>query len=316
MFTVLGSITLKAAFVLLLLPFTMVDSSNKNYISPIFVIPLVVGVFLLCSYGFWQRYRTQKEQLEIRALKRPEIIGCIVLSFAQYMSWSFWNLCMIDGLVVHQNTTHRKTVFVTHVYSISTRVGAVLFGIAVFFTRRFKPICLYLGLPLMILGPELLINVHSTGETSGVGYVTGCCFLYGLASGSIEIASQLAVTVYVERESIPIILFLVDICTNLSGNIRLSVSKKTYKSMFTTALRDALPAGNKTMPESIYRSGIAVQTRFPVGSEIRTAINMAWEVYLQRNYIIATAILVAGFPALIIWKNVYLNQKQNKGMMI
>lgn len=315
MFPVVGNIILKAAFVLFLLPLTMDTYGEIMYDSPMFIVPLAVGGFLLGLYGLWQRYGARDELLNTGALK-PAIIGCFALAFIQQISFYCWDMYNFEASIAYYKLSLKPSSYVMQIYNLGSRVGGMLFGFAVFFTRRFKPICLYIGLPLMILGLGLMINVRGTGGSSDVGYRVGYQILVGLAAGTVVVGSQLAVTVFVERDSIPIMLFLLQMCNGLGGGIGLIVSRAIYKSTFPSALGDALPAGNKTISESLYQGGYTVQNSFPAGSEIRGAIDMAWEVYLQRAYIIATAVLAAGIPAVAVWKNVYLNQKQNKGVMI
>jgi hypothetical protein len=52
---------------------------------------------------------------------------------------------------------------------------------------------------------------------------------------------------------------------------------------------------------------------YPIGSEIRNAINNAWGDSQKYSCIATTAVVALGFPCIAIWKNVNVDKKQVPG---
>lgn len=218
------------------------------------------------------------------------------------------------GIVVNDLTTS-TALDVANVAPAVAILSNTLLGVFVYFTRRFKALCLYF-LPLMILWFGLMINFGQKGRNSSIADMIVCEVFVGLAFGALETAQTLALTVSSKRQDIPIVLFLLSACSIVANVVGSKVSDAIKRSMFLPILRDALPENSKSIAESLYDGGDKVQTTYPVGSEIRTAVEYALGICIQRVYIYAIAISTVGFAAITIWRNHYLNQKQNKGVMI
>ena len=112
----------------------------------------------------------------------------------------------------------------------------------------------------------------------------------GMDFGALEPRRLLALTISSKRQDIPIVLFLLSACSIVANVVG---SKVSY-----AILRDALSENSKSIAESFNDGGDKVQTTYLVGSEIRTAIEYALGICIQRVCICAIAIFAIGFAAL------------------
>ena len=95
-----------------------------------------------------------------------------------------------------------------------------------------------------------------------------------------------------------------------------AVGAAIYTNLFTKALIEKLPASEQANWSTIYLGGYLTQITYPVGSEVRNAINYAWGYSQKYECIAATAVLVLAIPAIAVWKNYNVDRKQNKGVVI
>ncbi|CUM49430.1 uncharacterized protein AC631_05449 [Debaryomyces fabryi] len=68
----------------------------------------------------------------------------------------------------------------------------------------------------------------------------------------------------------------------------------------------------KASATEIYMQGYILQQTFPMGSDVRDAINNAWG-YSQRNGCIATTVIFAlAIPSIAVWRNYNADKKKTK----
>ncbi|RAH84956.1 MFS general substrate transporter [Aspergillus japonicus CBS 114.51] len=313
-FDAIGALILMAAFILLLLPFSLTVYGRAQYRSATFIAMLVIGVVLLLLFTAWERRYARHPFIRYSLLRQPTVLGACLLSAFLNLGYAAWDLYFLNFAMVVHDLSAAEGGYMNQIYNIGSCFWAPLFGLYIRQTKRFKHACLYFGLPLMILGSGLM--VYFRGEHHHIGYVVMCQIFIAVAGGTLVIGQDMAVMAVADHDGVPMMLSILGLFASLGGAAGNTVGSAVYTNVFPDRLREALPLAVKRDWADIYLGGYLAQMEYPVGSEVRTAINFAWGESQKYSCIATTAVLVLGFPCILIWKNVSVDQRQNKGVML
>lgn len=313
-FDIVGCVILMAAFVLFLLPFSMATYGLAEYHNAEFIAMVVVGVLLFPCFYIWERYYARTHFLRYELLKNPTVAGACVLAATLYMSFYCWDLYYQYFVMVVYNLSISMGGYMAEIYNVGSTFWGVIFGLWVRQTRHFKYTALCFGLPLMFLGAGLMIHFRSAEQS--IGYLIMCQIFIAFSGGTLVISQQMAVMAAADRDGVPMLLSILSLFSNIGGSIGYSVTGAIYANTFPQALHRYLPEDAKANYTDIYVGGYTLQQSYPVGSDVRTAIDSAWGYYEKQACIASTAFLVLAIPAIAVWKNYSVDRKQNKGQMI
>ncbi|GFN14038.1 siderochrome iron transporter 2 [Aspergillus tubingensis] len=314
-FDVIGAFLLTAAFLLLLLPFSLASYGRAEYKSAAFISMIIIGFVLFVLFGLWERFGARNHFIKWRVFKQPTVIGACGLAACLFFSYYTWELYFYNFCMVVYDLSIGMAGYVGQIYNVGSCFWSAVFGITVYVTRQFKYTCLGFGLPLVLLGAGLMIHFRSAG--GGIGYIVMCQIFIAFGGGTLVIGEDMAVMAASDREGVPMMLSLIGLFSSLGGAVGYAVAAAIYTNTFPGALRDALPEGSKDKAMGIYVGGYLTQLEYPVGSAIRDAINAAYGVYMKYACIAAVVAMAMGIPCVAIWKNFRLNKpQQNKGQVI
>lgn len=77
---VIGALLLMAAFILLLLPFSLTTYGRAQYKSASFIAMLVIGFCLFFIFITWERFFARKQSIRYDLLKQRTVLGACILS--------------------------------------------------------------------------------------------------------------------------------------------------------------------------------------------------------------------------------------------
>ncbi|GKZ20201.1 siderochrome iron transporter 2 [Aspergillus brasiliensis] len=314
-FDLIGACLLMAAWVLLLLPFSLQQYGRAQYKSAKFIAMVVVGFVLLFVFAAWEKWFTRKHFVRYELLRQRTVLGACIMSAVSYFSFYCWDLYFYDFCIVVFNLSVSMTGYMTQIYNVGSCFWGVVFGVWIRYTKHFKYTCLCFGLPLLCLGAGLMIHFRGEGGND-INYVIMSQIFIAFGGGTIVIGDDMAVMAAADREGVPMMLSLLGLFSSLGGAIGYAVAAAVYTNIFPQALESRLPADLKGNTTEIYLGGYTAQMEFPVGSATRNAVDYAWGRSQMYGSVAGTAILVLGFPAIAVWKNYRVDRKQNKGTMI
>ncbi|KAF7593552.1 hypothetical protein BBP40_011280 [Aspergillus hancockii] len=313
-FDVVGAALLMATFILLLLPFSLTTYGRAQYKSATFIAMLVIGFFLFFAFVAWERFFARKQFIRYELLKQRTVLGACLLSALLNLGYMAWDLYFLNFCMVVYNLSVSNAGYMNQIYNVGSCFWAPLFGIYIRQTRHFKYACLYFGLPLMLLGSGLMI--HFRGEHDNIGYIIMCQIFIAFAGGTLVIGQDMAVMSAADHDGVPMMLSILGLFASLGGAAGSAVSSAIYTNVFPKRLQDGLPSDAQGDWVDIYLGGYLTQMSYPMGSEVRTAINNAWGDSQKYNCIATTAVIALGFPCIAVWKNLNVDKKQNKGVML
>ncbi|PYH96888.1 siderochrome-iron transporter [Aspergillus ellipticus CBS 707.79] len=312
---VIGACLLMAAWILLLLPFSLQQYGRAQYKSAKFIAMVVIGFCLLFVFAAWEKWVARRHFVRYELLKQRTVLGACAMAAISYFSFYCWDLYYYDFCIVVFNLSVSMAGYMTQIYNVGSCFWGVIFGLWIRYTKHFKYTCLCFGLPLLILGAGLM--VHFRGQADGdINYVIMAQIFIAFGGGTIVIGDDMAVMAAADREGVPMMLSLLGLFSSLGGAIGYAVSAAVYSNVFPESLEAHLPLELKSNATAIYLGGYTAQMDYPVGSDPRNAINYAWGRSQMYGSIAGTAILVLGFPAIAVWKNYRVDRKQNKGVMM
>lgn len=310
-----GALIIMAAFILLLLPFSLQSYGRTEYKSASFIAPIAVGFCLFFVFALWEKYCARTYFIQYSLFKDRTVLGACSLSAILFFSYYCWDLYFYNFCMVVYDVPVSAAGYIGQIYNVGSCLWSAIFGIIVYITKQFKYTCLGFGLPLILLGSGLMIHFREPGQ--GIGYMVMCQIFIAFAGGTLVIGQDMAVMAAADREGVPMMLSLVGLFSSLGGAIGSAVSASIYSNVFPEALHQALPTETKSQYQSIYSGGYVEQKKWGVGTLERTAIDHAWGEYMKYGCITAVAVMSLGVPAVAVWRDYRVDkQQQNKGQVM
>ncbi|KAF7591348.1 hypothetical protein BBP40_001672 [Aspergillus hancockii] len=314
-FDVIGALILMAAWILLLLPFSLNTYGRVQYKSAAFIAEVVIGFCLLFVFAAWEKWFARSHFVRYELLKTRTVLGACAMAALAWFSFYCWDQYFLPFNMVVYNLSESMGGYMMQIYNVGSCFWGVVFGLYIRWTKHFKRACLFFGLPLMILGAGLMI--HFRGEGGGdIGYIVMCQIFIAFGGGTIVIGNDMAVMAAADREGVPMMLALLGLFNSLGGAIGYAVAAAIYNNVWLDALMPRLPSDLQSQASQIFLDGYLGQMNYPVGSAARDAINHAWGRTQMYGSIAATCLLVLGIPCIAIWKNYNVDKKQNKGTVL
>ncbi|CAG8020304.1 unnamed protein product [Penicillium salamii] len=313
-FDIIGAALLMATFILLLLPFSLATYGRAQYKSPTFIAMLVIGFCLFFVFVAWEKFFARKQFIQYDLLKRRTVLGACILSAVLNLGYAAWDLYFLNFVMVVYDLSVSDAGYMNQIYNIGSCFCAPLFGLYIRQTKHFKYACLFFALPLMILGSGLM--VHFRGSDDGIGYIVMCQIFIAFAGGMLVIGQDMAVMAEADHDGVPMMLSILGLFASLGGAAGNTVASAIYANVFPGTLVANLPAEAQADWVDIYVGGYLVQMTYPMGSEIRNAVNLAWGETQKFSCIATTAVVALGLPCIFIWRNINVDKKQVPGTVL
>ncbi|KAL2813200.1 major facilitator superfamily domain-containing protein [Aspergillus cavernicola] len=313
-FDVIGAALLMAAWILLLLPFSLASNGRAQYEDASFIAMVVIGFCLLFVFAAWEKWGARVHFISYDLLKQRTVLGACCMAALSFFAFYCWDLYFYNFCIVVYDLDVAMAGYMLQIYNVGSCFWGVVFGLYIRWSKHFKYACLFFGLPLLILGAGLMI--HFRGQHEDIGYIVMCQIFIAFGGGTIVIGQDMAVMASADREGVPMMLSLIGLFSSLGGAIGQAVGAAIYNNTFSSALQSRLPNDLKSMTDELNLGGYLAQMEYPVGGAVRQAVNFAWGRSQMYGSIAATALLVLGIPAIGVWRNYNVDKKQNKGVMI
>uniref|UniRef100_A0A093X970 Siderophore iron transporter mirB n=1 Tax=Talaromyces marneffei PM1 TaxID=1077442 RepID=A0A093X970_TALMA len=288
-FDIIGAFLLMAAFVLFLLPFSLQTSNRITYDSAAFIAMVVIGILLFPAFAIWEAYFARTQFIQWELFKNRTVLGACICAATVNFAFYCWDLYYYYFIMVVYNLDISLTGYMSQIYN----VGSCFFG-------RFS-----------VSG----LMIHFRGQDGSINYIIMCQIFIAFAGGTLVIGEDMAVMAASDRQSLPMMLSLVSLCSSIGSSIGSAVSTAIYSHTFPQGLLRALPEEEKVNATAIYLGGYATQLLYPVGSPTRDAINYAWGYSQKYGAIAATCVTILLIPAIGMWKNYRVDKAQNKGTL-
>ncbi|KAI4183816.1 MAG: hypothetical protein L6R41_005172 [Letrouitia leprolyta] len=309
-FDALGLILLSAGVALFLLPFNLYTLRAKEWRSPLIICLLVFGIIILVLFAVWERYFAPITFIPYSLLLDRTVLGACILSTTLFFSFTCWNSYFSSFLQVVNNLNVSHASYVVQIYPVGSVLSSLTVGLLIHYTGRYKPVCLYFGIPLSILGLGLMINFR---QPDNVGYIVMCMIFVSFAAGTIIICDEVAIMAAAAHQHIAVVLAVLGMFGNIGGAIGLTVAAAIWQGVFPKKLAHYLPPSELPNLPMIY-ADLTTQLSYVVGSPARKAVELAYGDTQMDMLVAGTAVWAAGIVAVIIWRDInVIGIKQTKG---
>ena len=302
-FDAVGLILLSAGIALFLLPFNLYHIQEKGWRAPLIICLLVFGIALIITFAVWERIFAPVTFIPYSLLLDRSVLGACILAATLFIGFYCWNSYFSSFLQVVNDLNVTDASYVVQIYTVGSCLCSVLVGLLIRYTGRFKPICLYFGIPLAILGMGLMINFRQPDVN--IGYVVMCQIFISFAGGTIIICDEIAVMAAASHQHIAVVIAFLGLFSEIGGAVGLTVAAAIWQDVFPKKLAEYLPASELPNLGSIY-ADLITQLQYAVGSPGRIAIQHAYADAQKMMLIAATAVWVLGIVGVVMWRDINL----------
>ena len=310
-FDAVGLILLSAGVALFLLPFNLYTLQANGWRSPLTICLLVFGIVLMIVFAVWERFFAPVTFIPYSLLLDRTVFGACILSATLFVSFYCWNSYFSSFLQVVNDLSVTDASYIVQAYTVGSVVCSIAVGLLIHYTGRYKPVCLYFGIPLSILGTGLMICFRR--PDGNISYIVMCQIFISFAAGTIIICDEIAIMAAASHQHIAVVLAVLGMFGNIGGAIGLTVAATIWQDVLPKKLAEYLPALELPNLPTIYEN-ITVQLSYPVGSPARIAIQHAYGDAQMLMLIAGTSVWAVGVVAVVMWRDIrVIGIKQTKG---
>ncbi|VUC22206.1 unnamed protein product [Clonostachys rosea] len=310
-FDAVGLLLISAGVALFLLPFNLYTLQARGWNSPLVISMLVVGIVLIIAFVIWEKFFAPVTFIPYSLLLDRTVFGACILSAILFLSYMLWNSYFTSYLQVVKNLSVEQTGYVVQVYTVVSVMCTIGTGALIHYNGRFKPLCLYVAIPLSIFGLGLMIHFRNRGE---VGYIIMCEIFISIAAGIVIITDEIAVLAAASHQHVAVCLAVVGMFGNVGGAIGLTVASAIWQHVMPEKLMSYLPVEDLENLPMIY-ADLTTQLSYPVGSPTRIAIQNAYADTQTVLLSTGTGIWVIGLIGVLMWRDINVKnvKQQAKG---
>jgi MFS family permease len=314
-FDLIGLLLLCAGVSFLLLPFNLYTLEAKGFGSAMVICFLIFGVLLIAAFVVWERSFARVSMTPWPILRDRAILGTCMVGFTLFLSTACWNTYLSSYLQVVYGLDVTDASYVVQSGTVVSIVGNIVTGLIISYTGRYKPISLFVGLPLVVLGEGLFIYFRE--PTLYVGYVTMCNIFVNFSFGVLMITIEISIlAAAAEQQYFAITIALVNLFEYIGTAIGYTISSAIWQGTLPQKLALHLPPEAQGNLTTIFGS-IEEQLSYEWGSPTRLAIQHAFADTWRLLLITGVSVWVVGLASMLVWKNMNVKGvKQNKGYVV
>ncbi|CAG7943521.1 unnamed protein product [Penicillium salamii] len=271
-FDLFGVFLFTAGLVLFELPFDIATEAPNGWGTGYIIAMLVVGFCMLFIFAIYEKWVAPVPMLNFPILTDRTVIGACLLDATYQLSYYCWNNYFTSFLQVVNNLTIAEAGYVSNTFDVVSGVLLLLVGWIISRTGRFKWL-LYISVPLYIFAQGLMIYFRKPDMT--VGYQVMCQIFISIGGSIFILVEQIAILAAVDHQHIAAALGLLNVVGTIGGSAGYTICTAIWTNTFPKALQMYLPESVMDNFENIYED-LATQTSYPMGSEVRLAIQRAY----------------------------------------
>lgn len=305
----IGLLLIAGGLALFMLPFNIYTYQALGFRSPMIICMLVFGIVLLVCFFLYEKYLAPVKFFPFRLLVDRTVAGSCLLAGLLFVCYYIWNNFFSSFLLVVNGIDIDKATYVGNIYSVGSCFWALIVGLLVRWSGRFKWLAFYFGVPLNILGIALMILFRQPDVN--IGYIVMCQIFIAFAGGTLVICEQMAVMAAIEHRYLAVGLAIQSMSASVGGAIGSTIAAAIWNSVFPASLTEYLP------PESqgdmlLIKGNITKQMEYPFGDPTRVAINRSYGNAQRIMLSSATGLSVLAFVAVGAWRDIQVKNVEKK----
>lgn len=313
-FDFIGILLLSGGLALFLLPFSLYSYQGDGWRSKMIICMIIFGGVLLIAFALYEKYLAPKTFILFDLLLDRTVLGACILAAVLFVSFYIWNSYFSSFLQVVNGLSITKTTYIGNIYSIGSCFWALVVGVLIRYTGRFKWLAVYFGVPLTILGVGLMIHFRQPGVN--IGYIIMCQIFIAFSGGTLVICEQMAVIAATSHQYVAVVIAIEGMFSSIGGAIGSIIAGAVWTGVFPKKLAEYLPPESQANLTTIY-ADIRTQLSYPKGSPTRMAIEAAYGDAQKWMLVAATTILAVAIASTVVWRDIKVKDfKQVKGRVV
>jgi MFS family permease len=304
-----GILMLASGMALFLLPFSLYSYQPDQWRSPMIICMIIFGGLLIIAFAFYEKYIAPVTFIPFELLLDRTVFLAGIMFTLVFFNSIVWGSYFFSMLQVVWGLSVINASYVSAIYRVGSCFFAIIVGVAIRWTGRFKWIALYFAIPLMMLGVGLMI--HFRQPNSDIGYIIMTQIFVAFSGGTIVLCGEMAMMAPSDHQHIAVIIAILNLFSSIGSALGGTVATSIWTSVFPAALKKYLP------PDVDYKmvyGSILWQMFYEKGTPARNAINRAYGD-AQRLMLITSVCLLAGaLICVAFWRDINVKHiKQVKG---
>ncbi|KLO87730.1 major facilitator MirA [Fusarium fujikuroi] len=308
----LGIFILAAGMTLFLLPMNIYSMQEDGWKSPMIISMIIIGGLLIIAFVFYERFLAPVTFIPYDLLvDRNMLFGGTMFLFL-FFSSGVWQSYFSSMIMVVWNQGVANTTYINNIYRTGSSVFAIIIGLLIRWTGRYKPFALYFFMPLMMLGVGLMIHFRQPDQD--IGYIVMTQIFVAFAGGPVVECGQMCMMAVADHQHIAVSLAVLSLFGSVGGAIGSTVSAAIWTGTFKKALERHVP---KTVNVEMVYSSLYAQLSYPPGTPERLGIAKAYGDAQRIMCITSVGVLAGGLLSIGLWRNLNVNTiKQTRGNII
>ena len=297
----IGILILAGGMALFLLPLSLYSYQGREWESPMIIAMLVVGLVLLAVFPLYEKFLAPVKFIPVHLLGDRTVLLAGIMMFFVFFNSSIWGSYFNSMLMVVWDQGVTKATYISNIYRVGSCFSALVIGVLIRWSGRFKWVATWFALPLMILGVGLLIHFRLPDQSIGLVIMTQIFIAF--AGGPIVIAAEMAMMAPVGRQYIAVIIAILDLFGSMGTAVGSTVAAAIWTGRFKENLGKYLE--DPLMVERVY-SSLYTQLAYKPGDPVREGINLAYGDTQRLMCIASTACLACAWLAAWLWRDIRL----------
>ena len=250
---------------MILIPFALTGPQDH-------VAMTVVGFGLLVLFALWEHFWAPSPYVPYRLLKIPSILGASLVTSIVFMSFYCWEGFFTSYLQVVVGLDIAKAGYIGNIYNVAGVIWAIVVGILIRVTGRYKWIS-WACLPSLVLGGTMMCIFR--WSITNVVFLIICQLFISIGGGTAFVSGQMASMAVAEHGQVAATLAILSLAGAIGGSVGGCMSGAIWSTTVPTQLKRLLPPDALGHFDDIYQS-LDVQLSYAFGDPVRTAVIEAY----------------------------------------
>ena len=311
-FDIIGVLLFAGGLMIFLLPFNLAATAANGWATGWVIAMIVIGFAMMVLFCVHEYYWATSPWMPFHFLTDRSMVGTCALNMVYQISYYTWNLYFQSFLQVVFNVSIAEAGYINNTFSVVSGFLLFMVGFAIRRTGLYRWL-FYIAVPLYTFTLGLMI--HFRQPNGNIGYIIMCEIFISIGGAVFILVCQLSVLSAVDHQHTSSAMSLLYVSGAFGGAIGPAISGAIWTNVFPTALVRFLPEHAKDQAALIAAS-LTTQLSYPVGSEERLAIQMAYGYGHTRMLSAGVAFSSLMLIFMFMIKNVNVKElKQTKGVV-
>ncbi|KAI1453228.1 MFS general substrate transporter [Annulohypoxylon moriforme] len=302
-----GVILFSGGLTLMLIPMTLAATTTSAWKTPWIIALIVLGVALLFVLPFYEYHLAKHPVVPPRYFMNRTIVLCCLLIALDALGFSATHTYIYAWATVARGLDARDATFLTYTNGVTQCLSAIVVGILMAKTRRYKWVCVA-GATIRLIGYGVMLRLR--GSENSVAEIFIVQLIQGIGSGMVGSTLLIPAQIVVSHAEMPQMTALIVCFSSVGGSVGACISGGIYNGTIYSELWHYLGSG--TTAEAVSALANSITGVVPEwGTPQRTAVNLAFTEVMKYLTYAAVGSSATAFIGSLFMPNFELPDKNN-----